>query len=88
MIKSVEGAKDYQGERTANAITAYGAGLAAKADIDPDVHELIKQNVYAENCNGPVICVINFLPNIYDSNTKERKDYIKMIKKVAKKNRS
>jgi hypothetical protein len=38
MIKSVEGARDYQGERTAGAITTYGASLASKADIDPDVH--------------------------------------------------
>lgn len=28
-----------------------------------------------------------FLPNIYDSNAKERKNYVKMLKTVAKKNR-
>jgi hypothetical protein len=28
-----------------------------------------------------------FLPNIYDSNAKERNNYIKMFKSVAKKNR-
>jgi hypothetical protein len=27
------------------------------------------------------------LPNIYDSNAKEREEYIKMIKNAAKKNR-
>jgi len=61
--------------------------LAEKADIEPDVHELIKQNVYTQNCEGPVICVINFLPNIYDSNAKDRNGYLDMIKKVAKQNR-
>lgn len=40
MAKSVEGARDYQGERTAGAITSYGANLAEKADVDPDVFEL------------------------------------------------
>ena len=34
-----------------------------------------------------MICIINFLPNIYDSNAKERKGYLEMIKKVAKSNR-
>merc|ERR1711935_170646 len=38
-------------------------------------------------CEGPVICVINFLPNIYDSNAKERNEKIDMLKKVAKKHR-
>ena len=87
MAKSDSSARDYQGERTANGITAFGANLAEKADIEPDLHELYKQQFYNDNCNGPVICVINFLPNLYDSNAEERNKYIKMIKKVAKKNR-
>ena len=79
--------KDYQGERTADAIVGFASSLADKADIDPDVHEVIKQSVYDDNCKGPVICVIAFLPNIYDSNAKERNNYINVFKKVAKKNR-
>lgn len=47
----------------------------------------MKQNIYEEECKGTVICVLSFLPNIFDSNAKERKGYIEMIKKVAKKNR-
>jgi len=57
----------------------YMSSLAEKADIEPDVHEVIKQNVYEDNCNGAVICIINFLPNIYDSNAAERKKYISTI---------
>lgn len=85
--KSDSSAKDYPGERTAAAITSYAAGLAEKADIEPDLFELHKQSVYADNCHGPIICVISFLPNIYDSNAKERNGYLNVIKKVAKKNR-
>lgn len=87
LSKSYQTAYDYPGERTASAITSFGANLAEKADIEPDLFELHKQNIYSENCNGPVICVISFLPNIFDSNAKERNEYINMIKKVAKKNR-
>lgn len=85
--KSYKSAYDYPGERTAAAITSFGANLAEQADIEPDVFELHKQNVYSENCNGPIICVISFLPNIFDSNAKERNGYIDLVKKVAKKNR-
>ena len=42
--KSDSKAMDYQGERTASAITSYGAGLAEKADIEPDLFELYKQS--------------------------------------------
>jgi len=85
--KSDSKAYPYNGERTASAITNFGAGLAEKADIEPDLHELYNQKIYDEECKGQVICVLSFLPNIFDSNAKERKGYIEMVKKVAKKNR-
>ena len=85
--KSDSKATPYNGERTAAGITAFGNGLAEKADIEPEVHELIKQGVYEAECKGTVICIINFLPNIYDSNAAEREGYLKMISNAAKKNR-
>lgn len=39
--KSDSKAFDYQAERTASAIVSYAMDLAEKADIDPDVHEMI-----------------------------------------------
>lgn len=86
--KSDSKAYDYQQERTAAAITEFGVKLADKADIEPDVHELIKQSVYDSECTGSVICIISFLPNIYDSNANERNGYLATVKKVAKGQRS
>lgn len=80
-------AHDYNGGRSAAEIVEYLSGLAEKADIEPDVHEIVKQGVYDDNCQGPVVCVLSFLPNIYDSNAKERKGYLSTINAVAKKNR-
>jgi len=80
-------AKPYNGERTAADITSFGTSMAEAADIDPDIHELIKQSIYNEICTGPVICVMSFLPNIYDSNAAERNRYLDTLMKVAKKNR-
>jgi len=46
--------------------------------------------VYEQECTSQssVICVITFLPNIYDSNAAERNGYLETLKKVAKKQRS
>jgi hypothetical protein len=61
--------------------------LAEKANIEPEVNELINQKVYTEECSGTVICMVSFLPNIYESNAKERNGYLDVIKSAAKKNR-
>lgn len=63
------------------------SNLADKANIEPEITELINQKSYDEECSGTVICVINFLPNIYESNAKERNGYLDIIKKSAKTNR-
>jgi len=59
-----------------------------KADIPPTIHEIYNQKVYSENCQGNTICVISFLPNIYESNAKERQGYLKTLVDVAKKQRN
>jgi len=59
-----------------------------KADIEPDLWELHNQKVFDGECQGTTICVISFLPNIYESSAAERNEYIKTIKQVAKANRS
>jgi len=80
-------AYDYQGARTAQGIVDYASDLAERADIEPEVHELVSQSVYDKTCQGAVICVVNFLPNIYDSNAKERNSYLKTIMGAVKTNR-
>lgn len=87
--KSDSKAFDYNGERTSSGIVSFAQDLLEKANIEPDVHELIKQNIYDDECNGQgsIICIISFLPNIFDSNAAERNGYFDIIKKSAKTNR-
>ena len=66
----------YQGPREAAGIISFASDLLDKADIQPDVFELVSQKKYDAECQGQIICVLTFLPNIYDSNAVERKDYI------------
>ena len=56
-----------------------------KADLEPDLFELVKQKVYTDNCSGHKICVLTFMPNIYDSSADERNGYLDTLKQVAKK---
>ena len=88
MGKSESSKKQYNGPREAAGITSFANELLDKADIQPDVHELIKQSIYDTECQGTVICVLTFVPNIYDSNAVERKAYLESVMKVAKKQRS
>lgn len=80
----------YQGSRDAQGITSFASELLNKADIQPEIHELVSKKVYENECKnaGQVICVIAFLPNIYDSNAEQRNKYLQTVTKVAKTQRS
>lgn len=80
-------AEAYNGGRKVAGIVDHATRLAEAADIAPEIHELVKQKVYDANCQGAVICIAAFLPNIQDSNAKERTSYLEVIERVAKKNR-
>lgn len=60
--------------------------LLEKADIPPEIFELHKQNVFSDNCEGAKICIVAFLPNIYESSAVDRNAYIATIMEVAKAN--
>ncbi len=48
--KSDSTAKDYKGGRTAADISGFANDLLTKADISPEIHELVSQKVYDDNC--------------------------------------
>ena len=85
--KTDKSAQDYPGGRDVASLTSYAIELLDKADIVPEIHELISQKVYDNICQGQTICIITFLPNIYDSNAAERNGYLETLQKVSKKNR-
>jgi protein disulfide-isomerase A6 len=74
--KKASSAKDYQGERKAPGIIEFANSLLNDADIEPEIHEIVNQAVYDENCSGATVCVISILPNIYESNAAERNQYL------------
>lgn len=80
-------AKPYEMGRTAADLKNFASDLLDRADIEPDLWELTNQKVYDEHCKGTTICILSFLPNIYESSALERNQYLEMIMKVAKSNR-
>ena len=80
-------AKEYPGGRDATSIIAYANEMLEKVDIQPDIHEITSQKVFESHCEGTMICILTFLPNIYDSNAHERNGYLSTVTSVAKKNR-
>lgn len=72
-------AKPYEGPRDAAGIKAFASDLLDKADIQPDLWELHNQKVYDGECKGTTICIISFLPNIYESSAVERNQYMETI---------
>ena len=85
--KTDSSAKTYEGARDASGIITYASQLLEKADVQPEIHELTNQKIFDSKCQGQVICIISFLPNIYDSNANERTGYIESIAAAAKRNR-
>ena len=85
--KSDSTAKDYKGGRTAADISGFANDLLTKADISPEIYELVSQKVYDDNCQGVTICVVGFLPNIYESSAIDRNNYISNFVEIAKTNR-
>ena len=50
--KSDSKARDYEGSRDVNGIVAFANQLLDKADVTPDIHELVQQKVYDQQCQG------------------------------------
>lgn len=80
--KTDKNAQAYQSGREADQIVTFAQGLYNSADIDPDIFELNDQKVYDKECTSGV-CVIAFLPNIYESSAVKRNEYIGKILKSS-----
>lgn len=80
-------AQVYQGARDATSLKSLANDLLERADIPPTIHELFNQKAYDQNCQGTTICIVTFLPNIYESSAVDRNAYLETVMQVAKSNR-
>eukprot|EP01097_Dermamoeba_algensis_P000843 TRINITY_DN1306_c0_g2_i1.p1 TRINITY_DN1306_c0_g2~~TRINITY_DN1306_c0_g2_i1.p1 ORF type:complete len:239 (+),score=76.52 TRINITY_DN1306_c0_g2_i1:1327-2043(+) len=75
--------QEYQGGRDTHSIVSFAEGLYEKYATPLEVHELVNEKLFDDNCRQKGICVIAFLPHILDSSAVERKKYIKTLTQVA-----
>eukprot|EP00596_Hydrurales_sp_CCMP1899_P005398 CAMPEP_0119038054 /NCGR_PEP_ID=MMETSP1177-20130426/6737_1 /TAXON_ID=2985 /ORGANISM="Ochromonas sp, Strain CCMP1899" /LENGTH=432 /DNA_ID=CAMNT_0007000125 /DNA_START=189 /DNA_END=1487 /DNA_ORIENTATION=- len=86
--KTPKSVKDYNGPRESAGIVDHALKTLDEAGVPPNIPQLTSQKVLNEQCGengdgGGKICVIMFLPHIYDSNSKQRQIYIDTLVKIA-----
>lgn len=82
--KSESKVEDYDGGRTAELIVNAGLEKLEKFGYIPTIDQLVTPKQYKETCeDSGRTCVLVFLPNLYDSNAKERNSYLETLKKAS-----
>jgi len=69
---------DYQGGRDASSIASTALGYYEEHIEPPTVDELVNQEVLDEKCSKG-ICIIAFLPDIYEGGKAKRNEFIEML---------
>ena len=78
--------EDYKGGRDADFIIKEAFSILDRLGKPPSIPQLIDFPVMDSFCANE-ICIVVFLPHIYDSSAGERSRYISVIQESAKKNR-
>ncbi|CAH0517886.1 unnamed protein product [Peronospora belbahrii] len=77
-------AKDYQGERTASAITEFALAALDEMGAGLRIKELVSADAVIDFCKGKASCVIGLLPHITEGGKSARDGYLNTLKEAAK----
>lgn len=80
---SASDAVDYEGGRTTADLVQFATSKAAENLPPPELKELVNKAAFDEACEGKQLCVITFLPQLLDCQSKCRNGYIKLLKELA-----
>lgn len=76
--------ESYDGGRTFDIIVTTALEKLEKYGFIPDIPQLINYSQFKEKCKDSLhTCILLFVPNLYDSNTKERNGYLETLKKAS-----
>ncbi|CAL8096265.1 unnamed protein product [Calicophoron daubneyi] len=76
---------EYDGGRTADDIVRWATDKSDALIPAPELLEITSEDVLKDACEQHQICVISFLPQIYDCQSKCRNDYLQIVKDEAEK---
>lgn len=76
---------DYDGGRTASSIVEWATSKLSENVAPPEIKQLVDEASLKDACEQHPICVIAFLPNILDCQSKCRNNYIEILRKLGDK---
>jgi protein disulfide-isomerase A6 len=80
--------EEYDGPRDSAGIVNIALEKLEKFGVIPDVEQLTNQNQFVDICQERTgVCIMSFLPQLYDSTAAQRKAYIDEIKAATKSSR-
>ena len=75
-------AEEYAGSRDATSMSNWA--LERKEAVQLDLTQLLNKDIFKSYCKeSKAVCLISFLPHIYDSSKEERNNYLDTISEVA-----
>lgn len=81
--KTSKDAQKFSNYGSADEILKWAEKISAETKPPPDVIQLTSASVFKKNCNNAQICVLAFLPRLYDCRLECRKRYIDRLKKIS-----
>ncbi|VDM17356.1 unnamed protein product [Hydatigera taeniaeformis] len=79
--------EEYNGMRSSESIVEFGLQKAELNRPPPKVNEITSNEVLHEACDDKQLCIIGFLPQLLDCQSKCRNDYLDVMQEAAKKHR-
>ncbi|VDD80433.1 unnamed protein product [Mesocestoides corti] len=79
---------EYQGGRSAEQIVAFGLEKAERNRPPPEVYEIVSNEVLRDGCDDKQLCIIAFLPQLLDCQSKCRTTYLDILREAAKTNKA
>lgn len=81
--KTSSDAKDYDSDRSATGILQWAKSMAAEVRPPPELVQMTSEKVLKDSCENAQLCVIAFLPQLFDCQSDCRNRYIERLKEVA-----
>ncbi|RNA30103.1 disulfide-isomerase A6 [Brachionus plicatilis] len=78
-------AEEYDGGRTASDIVTWALNKVAESAPPPEIVQLTEQAQLEEACDKKQVCLIAFLPSLFDCQSECRKKYVGLMKKMGEK---
>lgn len=76
---------DYDGGRTASDIVTWSMNKFVENAPAPELVELLEQAELESACDSKQLCLIAFMPNLYDCQSKCRNKYLDLLRKMGDK---